>query len=110
MNLAIFNQSLVFKPRCTRARYVGLAVVLGTLGIHNFAAGYRFRALIQLGLSVASMGLLSPVSAIWALVEALIVKADGDGVAFDTTTFPQRGDQSVDRLASAEPASHRRAA
>ncbi len=69
-------------PRCTRTRYVALAVLLGPLGIHNFVAGYRFRGLIQLGLSVASLGLLSPVSAVWALVEAVVVKGDGDGVPF----------------------------
>lgn len=69
-------------PRCTRAKYVALAVVFGPLGLHNFAAGYRSRGLVQLGISVASMGLLSPATAAWALFEAALVKADATGVPF----------------------------
>jgi len=69
-------------PRCTRAKYVSLAIILGPLGLHNFAAGYRFRGLIQLGISVASMGLLSPVAAVWALFEAAFTRTDATGVPF----------------------------
>lgn len=71
--------------RCGRGRYIALAVLLGPLGIHNFVAGYRVRGLIQLGLSVASLGLLSPVVALWALGECAAVTRDGDGVAFSGT-------------------------
>lgn len=110
MNLAISNRSLVISPRCTRARYVAMAVLLGPLGVHNFVAGYRFRALIQLGLSVASMGLLSPVSAVWALLEAWAVRVDGDGVTFGPSAALSIKEQSVERVAQAEPTTQRRAA
>lgn len=110
------ESSIFLAPRCTRARYVALAILLGPLGVHNFAAGYRFRGLVQLGLSVASLGLLSPVSAAWALVEAVVVRADGDGVAFSSARPRSHHGQPDESLAAtdqghaSEPAIYRRAA
>jgi len=62
------------------------AYFLGWLGIHNFYLGRKVRAFIQLGLSVILgwvFGIGLYVSAIWALVEMIIILKgsckDGDG-------------------------------
>lgn len=72
-------------PRCSRRAYVLWGLFLGSLGVHNFVAGRRFHGLIQIGISVASMGLLAPVSALWAWIECGTVTRDGDGVPFRAT-------------------------
>lgn len=65
-----------------RIVYVLLAIFLGSLGIHNFYAGHTASAVIQLLLSVLSCGALAFVSFIWAIIEAVAVEADGNGVPF----------------------------
>lgn len=70
------------KPK-NRIAYIILGVFLGYLGVHNFYAGYKKTAVIQLLVSVLSLFILSPVSAIWALFEVCTVKADPNGVPFE---------------------------
>src|SRR6185312_4179562 len=53
----------------TRSTYVLLGVLLGAFGAHNFYAGNRNRALIQLGITVLTLGYGSPFSWIWAVIE-----------------------------------------
>lgn len=72
------------RPRCSRTKYVVLALLTGWLGVHSFVAGYRSRGLVQLGITVASLGLLAPAAALWAIAEAIAIRHDGDGVAFVT--------------------------
>lgn len=50
-----------------------LGILLGGLGIHNFYLGYTKKGLIQLLLSVLSCGTLSWASAIWGLVEGILI-------------------------------------
>lgn len=59
-----------------------LGILLGTLGIHNFYLGYTGKAIVQLVLGVT--GVLSPVSAIWGLIEGIMIltgsiNVDGHG-------------------------------
>ena len=61
-----------------------LGILLGALGVHNFYLGYTGKGVAQLLISVLSFGLLSPVSAIWGLVEGIIcltsdTKTDASG-------------------------------
>lgn len=61
-----------------------LGIFLGALGVHNFYLGYTGKAVGQLLLSVLSIGLLSWVSAIWGLIEGVMILAgnintDGKG-------------------------------
>lgn len=67
----------------SRVSYVILALLLGALGIHNFYAGYRGKAIAQLCITLISFGCLGFISAIWALVEAITVTQDASGVAFN---------------------------
>lgn len=61
-----------------------LGIFLGALGVHNFYLGYTGKGVAQLLISVLSLGFLSPVSAIWGLVEGIIcltsdTKTDASG-------------------------------
>ncbi len=66
----------------SRMCYILLAIFLGTLGIHNFYAGYQKNGLIQLLITVISCGFLSIVSWIWAIVDICNVQQDANGVPF----------------------------
>jgi len=48
-----------------------LAILLGTLGIHNFYLGYNGKAIAQLLMTVLSCGILAFVSYIWSIVEGI---------------------------------------
>ena len=50
-----------------------LGILLGGLGIHNFYLGFTKKALAQLLITVLSVGFLSWVSAIWGLVEGILI-------------------------------------
>lgn len=50
-----------------------LGILLGSLGIHNFYLGYTGKALGQLLISVLSCFVLSPISAIWGLIEGIMI-------------------------------------
>ena len=62
------------KPLRTEPRRRMIAVILavftGFLGLHNFYLGHTKTAVLQLTLSVASMGLLAVISLLWAWYEA----------------------------------------
>lgn len=66
----------------SRLAYILLAIFLGYLGIHNFYAGYKGKAIAQLLITVLSLGMLSFVSWIWAIVEICTVNKDAQGVPF----------------------------
>lgn len=65
-----------------RVIYVLLAVFLGSLGIHNFFAGYKRNAIIQLIITLVTCGFAGIVIWIWAVIEACTVTKDADGVDF----------------------------
>ena len=59
-----------------------LGILLGSLGIHNFYLGYTGKAIVQLVLTVTLV--LSFVSAIWGLIEGIMIltgsiNVDGNG-------------------------------
>ena len=61
-----------------------LGIFLGCLGIHNFYLGYSGKGVGQLLITCLSCGLLSPISAIWGLIEGICILAgsittDADG-------------------------------
>ena len=65
-----------------------LGIFLGSLGIHNFYLGYNNRGLGQLLLTVLSCGILSPITAIWGLIEGIMILSgsiatDADGNFLD---------------------------
>lgn len=60
-------------------------IFLGWLGIHNFYLGYKGKAIAQLLISILSFGVLLWVSALWGLIEGIVILAgsnscDANGV------------------------------
>lgn len=61
-----------------------LGIFLGGLGVHNFYLGYTGKATAQLLITVLSCGVLSVVSAVWGLIEGIMIltgsiTTDADG-------------------------------
>lgn len=56
-----------------------LAILLGTLGIHNFYLGYTGKAIAQLLITVLSFGMLAFVSSIWGVVEGIMILSASPG-------------------------------
>lgn len=50
-----------------------LGIFLGTFGVHNFYLGYTGKAVAQLLITILSCGTLSVVSAIWGLIEGIMI-------------------------------------
>ncbi len=65
-----------------RLVYILLCLFLGIFGVHNFYAGYSGRAIAQLLLTLLSFFILSPIVAIWCLIEVFVVKQDVNGSPF----------------------------
>ena len=65
-----------------RIVYVLLAVFIGNLGIHNFYAGYTSRAVTQLLICLLTCGIGGIATWIWAIIEAVTVEQDANGVRF----------------------------
>ena len=71
-------------PAKQRIVYILLALFLGTLGVHNFYAGYTGKAIAQLLITLLLGWLVLPLAAvgIWAIVEMCTVTKDASGKAF----------------------------
>lgn len=50
-----------------------LGIFLGCFGVHNFYLGYTGKAVAQLLITVLSCFVLSVVSAIWGLIEGILI-------------------------------------
>lgn len=70
------------KPAKQRISYILLGLFFGCLGVHNFYAGYTGKAIAQLLMTILSFGFLSPIVAIWVIIEICTVTKDGTGRDF----------------------------
>lgn len=70
--------------RSTKSRiaFVMLGIFLGSLGVHNFYAGYVWRGVLQLVITVATLGYAAVISWIWAIVEVCTVDRDAQNQVF----------------------------
>lgn len=50
-----------------------LGIFLGCFGVHNFYLGFTGKAIAQLLITILSCGFLSFVSAIWGLIEGILI-------------------------------------
>jgi len=66
-----------------RTAYVLLAVFLGAYGVHNFYAGDKKAGLIKLLVSLLTCFIGALPMWIWAIVDAVNVKQDAQGVQFN---------------------------
>ena len=71
----------LYRPKSLKI-FVALGLLLGFGGAHNFYAGYRGTALVQLVLTCVTLwlGFGFIVGWVWALIELVIVQTDRKGV------------------------------
>lgn len=69
------NTGNTYKDPNAKSKIVAgiLGILLGCFGVHNFYLGYTSKAVAQLLISVLSCFILSPVSAIWGLIEGIMI-------------------------------------
>ena len=65
-----------------------LAIFVGTLGIHNFYLGFTTKGLIQLLVSILTLGIAAPAIAIWALIEGIFYLTGHEGYTADAKGIP----------------------
>ena len=63
-----------------------LAFFLGGFGVHNFYLGYTTRGIIQLLLTITLVG--APISAIWALIEFIMIIMRSGSYGYDASGQP----------------------
>ncbi|HNQ77570.1 MAG TPA: TM2 domain-containing protein [Acidobacteriota bacterium] len=71
-------------PPKSKMAFILLGIFLGTLGIHNFYAGYTGKGVVQLLISVCTCGYGAIISWIWAIVEVCTVTVDSQGRPFSS--------------------------
>lgn len=65
-----------------------LAFFLGIFGVHNFYLGHTSRGVVQLLLTVLSLGFLSFVPLVWSYVEAVLILTRSGSYAYDAEGVP----------------------
>jgi TM2 domain-containing membrane protein YozV len=81
-NTPTAEETVVREPR-KRTNYILLGALLGAFGAHNFYAGYRKKAGIQLGITLLTLGFGSPMSWLWAVIDICTIDRDVRGVQFE---------------------------
>lgn len=75
-----YNNSVSQKSKVAAGLF---GIFLGSLGIHNFYLGYTGKGIAQLLITILSCGTLSFISAIWGLIEGILILTgdmkDSDG-------------------------------
>ena len=62
--------------------YILLGIFLGSLGIHDFYAGYTTNGIIKLLITFLTCSFGGVISAIWAIVDVCTVRKDANGRPF----------------------------
>jgi TM2 domain-containing membrane protein YozV len=83
----VYPGGLAISPNNQKSKIAVLlfGIFLGIFGAHNFYLGYNGKAIAQLLITVLSLGFLAFISAIWALIESIMIftspmPVDGRGV------------------------------
>jgi len=77
------EEAVVLEPK-NRSSFIILGALLGAFGAHNFYAGYYKKAGIQLGITVLTLGLGSPMSWLWAVIDICTIDHDSRGLIFES--------------------------
>lgn len=64
-----------------------LGIFLGSIGVHNFYLGYTGKAIAQLLITILSCFMLYWVSAIWGLIEGILILT-GSTITTDANGVP----------------------
>ena len=65
-----------------RSTFIVLGALLGFFGAHNFYAGYKRKAVMQLCLTAFTLGFAGIMSWVWAVIDVCTVDRDSTGVKF----------------------------
>lgn len=65
-------------------------IFLGGFGVHRFYLGYTGIGVVMLLLTVLSLGILGVVSAVWGLIEGILILAKSDSFLTDARGVPLR--------------------
>jgi len=65
-----------------------LGILLGVFGVHRFYMGFKGMGLLQVGLTVGTIGVLAPVVAVWTFIEGILCFC---GAMRDADGLPLRG-------------------
>src|SRR6266576_887641 len=76
------EQAEIREPK-HRTSFIILGALLGAFGAHNFYAGYYKKAGIQLAITLLTLGLGSPMSWMWAVIDICTIDRDSGGVQFE---------------------------
>jgi hypothetical protein len=80
----------VYPPQKSRVAAGLLALFLGCFGIHNFYLGRTGIGVCQLLLTVLSVFILSPLVAVWVLIEAIMIFSGSPSFRTDARGVPLR--------------------
>jgi TM2 domain-containing membrane protein YozV len=81
--VAPIEQPEIREPK-HRTSFIILGALLGAFGAHNFYAGYYKKAGIQLAITLLTLGLGSPMSWMWAVIDICTIDRDNRGVQFES--------------------------
>lgn len=75
MNCGVAVNNATFGVKGNKSKIAAglLGIFLGCFGVHNFYLGYTGKAIAQVLISVLTCFILSPVSAIWGLIEGILI-------------------------------------
>lgn len=84
-----YQQSL-YAAQKSRVGAGVLGLFLGVLGVHNFYLGRSGVAVLQLLMTVLSLGVLAPVVWVWSVVESILILVGSPSFAADRRGIPLR--------------------
>lgn len=68
----------------SRTAFLVLGALFGWTGAHSFYAGWTKKGLVQLGITVFSLGLAGIMVWIWAIIDICTISSDSEGIPFRT--------------------------
>ena len=81
----VFDFNLSPDPNAkNRSTFILLGALLGFLGFHNFYAGYVKKGVLQLLLTILTLGFAGIMSWVWAVIDVCTVDRDSEGIKFKT--------------------------
>jgi TM2 domain-containing membrane protein YozV len=69
-------------PRKNRTAFLVLGLLLGAFGAHSFYAGSTKKGLVQLAITVLTLGMAGVMVWIWAVIDICTITTDHDGIPF----------------------------
>lgn len=77
----VYDTALMVPPK-SRTTYILLGVLLGFFGAHSFYAGYNKRGVIQLAITLCTLGFAAFGTWVWAIIDICTISQDYNGVHF----------------------------